>query len=79
MEIFYYAGMNQLVNHIDKFKEHDWIYQNSKLIIRTIIDSKRPLHPQHNYNLVNRSIQKMLSLEIIKLNNPARYLDIKSI
>ena len=69
---FLLYGMNQLVNHIDKFKVMTGSTKIPKLIIRTGIGSKRPLHPQHQHiGDYSSSIQKMCtSLEIIKLNNP---------
>ena len=46
---FLLYGMNQLVNHIDKFKVMTGSTKIPKLIIRTGIGSKRPLHPQHQH------------------------------
>ena len=69
---FLLYGINQLVNHIDKFKIMTEVKKVPKLIIRTGIGSRRPLHPQHQHiGDFSNSIQKMCtSLEIIKLNNP---------
>ena len=69
---FLLYGINQLVNHIDKFKIMTGVKTVPKLIIRTGIGSRRPLHPQHQHiGDFSNSIQKMCtSLEIIKLNNP---------
>ena len=69
---FLLYGINQLVNHIDKFKIMTGVKKVPKLIIRTGIGSRRPLHPQHQHiGDFSNSIQKMCtSLEIIKLNNP---------
>ena len=72
MEFFTLYGINQLVNHIDKFKIMTGVKKVPKLIIRTGIGSKRPLHPQYPAHWrFSNSIQKMCTtLEIIKLNNP---------
>ena len=69
---FLLYGINQLVNHIDKFKIMTGTKTVPKLIIRTGIGSRRPLHPQHQHiGDFSSPIQKMCtSLEIIKLNNP---------
>ena len=69
---FLLYGINQLVNHIDKFRVMAGNQIVPKLIIRTGIGSKRPLHPQHQHiGDFSNSIQKMCSnLEVIKLNNP---------
>lgn len=69
---FLLYGINQLVNHIDKFKIMTGAKTVPKLIIRTGIGSRRPLHPQHQHiGDFSNPIQKMCtSLEIIKLNNP---------
>ena len=68
---FLLYGINQLVNHIDKFKIMAGSDIVPKLIIRTGIGSKRPLHPQHQHiGDFSNSIQKMCtSIEVIKLNN----------
>ena len=46
---FLLYGINQLVNHIDKFKIMAGSDIVPKLIIRTGIGSERPLHPQHQH------------------------------
>ena len=69
---FLLYGINQLINHIDKFKVMTGNEIVPKLIIRTGIGSKRPLHPQYQHiGDFSNSIQKMCTtLEVIKLNNP---------
>ena len=67
---FLILALNQLINHIDKF---NLMYKsNNKLIIRTSIGSKRPLHPQHQHvGDFSEAVSKMCSnIEIIKLNEP---------
>ena len=68
---FLLYGINQLVNHIDKFKIMAGSDIVPKLIIRTAIGSERPLHPQHQHiGDFSNSIQKMCtSIEVIKLNS----------
>ena len=68
---FLLYGINQLVNHIDKFKIMAGSDIVPKLIIRTGIGSERPLHPQHQHiGDFSNSIQKMCtSIEVIKLNS----------
>ncbi len=68
---FLLYGINQLINHIDKFKVMTGNEIVPKLIIRTGIGSKRPLHPQYQHiGDFSNSIQKMCTtLEVIKLNN----------
>lgn len=69
---FLLYGINQLINHIDKFKVMTGNEIVPKLIIRTGIGSKRPLHPQYQHiGDFSDSIQKMCTtIEVIKLNNP---------
>jgi len=43
---FLLLATNQLVNHLDKIKEYSHNEFIPKVIIRTAIGSKRPLHPQ---------------------------------
>ena len=68
---FLLYGINQLINHIDKFKVMTGNEIVPKLSIRTGIGSKRPLHPQYQHiGDFSNSIQKMCTtLEVIKLNN----------
>ncbi len=69
---FLLYGMNQLINHIDKFKVMCGNEIIPKLIIRTSIGSQRPLHPQHQHiGDFSEAIQKMCTtIEIIKLKEP---------
>ena len=46
---FLLYGMNQLINHIDKFKSMNGQKLTSRIIIRTGIGSQRPLHPQFQH------------------------------
>ena len=69
---FLLYGINQLINHIDKFKVMCGNEIKPKIIIRTGIGSQRPLHPQFQHiGDFSESIQKMCtSIEVIRLNNP---------
>jgi pyruvate/2-oxoglutarate/acetoin dehydrogenase E1 component len=69
---FLLYGINQLVNHIDKFKIMAGDRIKPKIIIRTSIGSQRPLHPQHQHiGDFSLAIKKMCStIEVIKLSDP---------
>ena len=69
---FVLYGINQLINHIDKFKEMSGTKIKPKIIIRTGIGSKRPLHPQFQHiGDFSNAIQKMsTNIEVIKLTKP---------
>ena len=69
---FLLYGMNQLINHIDKFKVMCGNSINPKIIIRTGIGSKRPLHPQYQHiGDFSEAIQKMCTtIEVVKLKEP---------
>ena len=69
---FLLYGMNQLINHIDKFNVMTGSEKSIKTIIRTGIGSQRPLHPQYQHiGDFTESIKKMCTtIDIIKLNEP---------
>ena len=69
---FLLYGINQLVNHIDKFKIMAGDKIKPKIIIRTSIGSQRPLHPQYQHiGDFSVAIKKMCStIDVIKLNDP---------
>ena len=69
---FLLCGINQLVNHIDKFKSMAGNKFKPKIIIRTSVGSQRPLHPQYQHvGDFSSAIQKMCTtIEVIKLNKP---------
>ena len=69
---FLLYGVNQLVNHIDKFSVMAGKDIKPKLIIRTGVGSQRPLHPQFQHiGDFSESFQKMFTtIEVIKLKNP---------
>ena len=69
---FLLYGMNQLINHIDKFNVMMGSEKSIKAIIRTGIGSQRPLHPQYQHiGDFTESIKKMCTtIDIIKLNEP---------
>ena len=66
---FLLYGVNQLINHIDKFQIMNGKIIKPKIIIRTGIGSKRPLHPQHQHiGDFTEGFRKMsTNLEIINL------------
>ena len=69
---FLLYAINQLINHIDKFKVMAGNEIVPKIIIRTGIGSQRPLHPQFQHiGDFSEAIQKMCStIEVIRLNEP---------
>ena len=66
---FLLYGMNQLINHIDKYNIMTGKEKNIKAIIRTGVGSQRPLHPQHQHiGDFTESIKKMCTtIDVIKL------------
>ena len=59
---FLLYGINQLINHIDKFKVMCGKEIVPKIIIRTSIGSQRPLHPQFQHiGDFSEAVQKMCS------------------
>ena len=69
---FLLHGINQLINHIDKFKIMTGNKLKPKIIIRTSIGSQKPLHPQYQHTGdFSSAIKKMCTtIEVIKLNKP---------
>ena len=69
---FLLYGMNQLINHIDKYNVMTGKEENIKIIIRTGVGSQRPLHPQHQHiGDFTYSIKKMCTtIDVIKLMEP---------
>ena len=70
---FLLYGMNQLINHIDKYSVMTGKKENIKIIIRTGVGSQRPLHPQHQHiGDFTEIFKKVLStVEIIRLEEPS--------
>ncbi len=70
---FVLYGINQLINHIDKFKVMNGVKIKPKIIIRTGIGSRRPLHPQFQHiGDFSNAVQKMsTNIEVIKLRKPS--------
>ena len=66
---FLLYGVNQLINHIDKFQVMNGKKIKPKIIIRTGVGSQRPLHPQHQHigDFTEGFKQMSTNLEIIKL------------
>jgi pyruvate/2-oxoglutarate/acetoin dehydrogenase E1 component len=69
---FVLLGINQLINHIDKFKIMTGNKLKPKIIIRTSIGSQKPLHPQYQHTGdFSSAVKKMCTtIEVIKLNKP---------
>ncbi len=68
---FLLYGINQLINHVDKFNVMCGKEIVPKIIIRTGIGSQRPLHPQFQHiGDFTEAVQKMCTtIEVIKLEN----------
>tara|TARA_B110000914_G_C15436004_1_gene433808 strand:- start:550 stop:1092 length:543 start_codon:yes stop_codon:yes gene_type:complete len=66
---FLLYGVNQLINHIDKFEIMNGKKIRPKIIIRTSIGSQRPLHPQYQHiGDFSEAFKKMsTNIEIIRL------------
>ena len=66
---FLLYGVNQLINHIDKFEIMNGKKIKPKIIIRTSIGSQKPLHPQHQHiGDYSEAFRKMsTNIEIIRL------------
>ena len=69
---FFVIWNESIINHIDKFKVMCGNSINPKIIIRTGIGSKRPLHPQYQHiGDFSEAIQKMCTtIEVVKLKEP---------
>ena len=69
---FLLCGMNQLINHIDKFKIMCGTEIVPKMIIRTGVGSQNPLHPQYQHiGDFSKAIQKMCTtIKVKKLQKP---------
>ena len=70
---FLLYGMNQLINHIDKYSVMTGKEENIKIIIRTGVGSQRPLHPQHQHiGDFTEAFKKICTtIEIIRLSEPS--------
>ena len=70
---FLLSSINQLVNHLDKFKEMTG-GKNSKAIIRTSIGSIIPLHPQcQHVGDFSKEIKSLCkNINVVKLDNPKK-------
>ena len=69
---FLLLGLNQLVNHIDKYELMNGKKYPSNIIIRTSIGSKRPLHPQYQHiGDFSEAVKRMCpSISVVKLKKP---------
>lgn len=68
---FLTLATNQLVNHLDKIKELSNGRLNPKVIIRTMIGSKKPLYPgpQHFQDHTEAYKKMLTNVDVIKLEN----------
>lgn len=66
---FLILAMNQLVNHLDKIEEMSCGQFKPKVIIRTIIGSKKPLYPgiQHSSDYTKAFSSILKNIKIVKL------------
>ncbi len=73
---FLLLGINQLVNHIDKFQVMTKSKSMPNIIIRTSIGSERPLHPQHQHvGDYTKPISEMCrNINFVKLKKPENIL-----
>lgn len=69
---FLLLGINQLVNHIDKFQAMTKSNFMPQIIIRTSIGSERPLHPQHQHvgDFTKPISEICKNIKFVKLENP---------
>ena len=69
---FLLYAVNQLVNHIDKFKIMSGTKIKPKIIIRTGVGSQKPLHPQHQHigDFTDAFRKMTTTIEIIRLKSP---------
>ncbi len=69
---FLLCGVNQVVNHLDKFPLMCNGGYRPKVIIRTGIGSVRPLHPQHQHvgDFTDAFRSMCQSIEVIRLDEP---------
>ena len=78
---FVLLGLNQLVNHMDKIDYLTNKKFNSKIYLRTMVGSKKPLNggPQHTQNLTEglKKILKKIKVVELKSKNQIRksYID----
>ena len=70
--------VNQLINHVDKFKIMTGKKLKPKIIIRTGVGSKRPLHPQFQHvGDFTQAFRKMsTTIEIIRLKDLKIYFQL---
>ncbi len=68
---FLIIAMNQLVNHLDKMKEMSNRQFNPKVLIRTMVGSKKPLNPgpQHYQDYTEPLRDILTNIDVVKLVN----------
>ncbi len=73
---FLLYGVNQLINHIDKFEVMNGTKIKPKIIIRTGVGSKRPLYPreQHIGDFTDAFKKMSTTIDIIRLKNSSDIL-----
>lgn len=73
---FLLCATNQLVNHVDKYKQMSSGSFQPQLIIRTSVGSERPLFPGHQHigNMSDGFRKMLVNTEIIELYEPDQIL-----
>jgi|TARA_B100001964_G_C14082461_1_gene530957 pyruvate/2-oxoglutarate/acetoin dehydrogenase E1 component len=66
---FLLLASNQIINHLDKISLMSKQKFNQKIIIRTAIGSKRPIHPQHQHvgDFTSQFSKMCKNIDFIKL------------
>jgi len=74
---FLLCGMNQLINHIDKFSSMAPSWDKKNIIIRTVVGSERPLFPQHQHvgDFSDVIATMAPNIKVIKLHEPHEILN----
>lgn len=74
---FLMCGINQLVNHIDKFNLMAPTWGKKNIIIRSSIGSERPLFPQHQHvGDLSKGIELLApNINIVKLTESEQILE----
>jgi pyruvate/2-oxoglutarate/acetoin dehydrogenase E1 component len=69
---FLLMGVDQIVNHLDKFSEMSGGKCNPKVIIRVAVGSERPVDPQcqHKGNFSEAFRHMLKHIEVIELHEP---------
>jgi len=73
---FIILGMNQIINHLDKWKAMSCGMSNPKVIMKAVVGSRYPLDPGHqhqaNYTQAFKSMVK--NIDVLELICPAQIM-----